>query len=249
MIVGTLATFPARRAHLAVAVAALAPQLDRLFVVLNEYTDSLPELNEFGNVEQIIPPHDLKDTGKFYPDMTDAEWVFTLDDDILYPPDYVTATLAKMAALGKRRVMGGYHGSVYIRQPLRGWRPRQLRYWLHTYRGAASSRNVIDYRDALQEAFIVDQLGTGVSVMRAEDWPGFEAMESSQRFVDVRLARLCHERQIAQVCLPRSKGWIEDGAAETSIFQDFTKRDPRHVTREIRQFAFRVSGRDMPFKN
>ena len=243
MIVGTMATFPARRASLIETVTSLAGQVDRLHVVLNEYTEVLPELAGFANVDQIIPPRDLKDTGKFWPDVSGADWVFTLDDDILYPDDYVVSTLEKMARFDGQRVMGGYHGSIYVPQPLKGFKLVQLRYWLHAKRGAASSREVVEFHRALAAPQVVEQLGTGVVVMRGSDWPGFAAMESSQRFVDVRLARLCFEAGIAQISLPRAAGWLKDRQPETSIFQDFTARDPRHVTREIRSFAYKVPNR------
>ena len=115
MIVANLATYPPRRDGLLKVVASLSPQVDRLNVVLNEYAGTVGELAAYGNVEQILPPADLKDTGKFWPDCRGAEFVFLVDDDILYPPDYVAQTLERIAALrpGIRQLfLSGYPADV-----------------------------------------------------------------------------------------------------------------------------------------
>ena len=239
---GVLATYPARAGTLRAAVAGIAPQLDRLTLVLNDY-DSVPDWVG-GNVDAVIPQADSKDTGKYLVPAPDA-WLFTLDDDILYPPDYVARSLAGMtqaaARLGTWRLMGGYLGWTYRRARLLPWRwARRLIGYNPDY--IANSADAVDFRDGLAQARIVEGLGTGVSVMRGSDAPPFAGVADAQRFIDVRLASWCFAQGIVQVCLPRPAGWLRDahaGAQDESIFENFTLRPPAHVADEIWRIAFR----------
>ncbi|MBC55949.1 MAG: hypothetical protein CL814_03335 [Confluentimicrobium sp.] len=237
MIIANMATYPPRRAAFLRAVAAVAPQVDQLNLVLNEY-DAIPrELAGFGNVTAVIPDEDLKDVGKFLPDSSAAEHVFTMDDDILYPADYVATTLSRLAALRHKRVLAGYHGSLY-----RGWPRLAARLGIRPNRIAAHRRQ-FRFRDGLAAPVVVDQLGSGVSVMRGCDFPPFDFMKGSQGFVDVRLARWCHEHGILPVCLPRAAGWLSAESFDEALFYSVTQASPPHVAREIWEYAFRVRGR------
>lgn len=117
MKVANLATYPPRHASMLDVVRALAPQLDRLNVVLNEYEQVPQDLDAFSNVVGILPEHDTKDAGKFLPDVSDADYVFLVDDDLIYPDDYVARTIASFEALGPSGFVGAYHGSLYVRPP------------------------------------------------------------------------------------------------------------------------------------
>ena len=245
MIVGVLATYPSRSASLRRAVASVAHQLDRLVLVLNEH-DTVPDwLADYPGIAPVIPESDTKDTGKYIALPEGATWRFTLDDDILYPPDYVARSLSGHArateALGTPRIMVGYLGWTYRRARYLGarWVRRLIRY---NPNYIANSSNAVDFRAGLERARIVEGLGTGVALMRAVDSPPFPLVRDAQRFIDVRLGSWCHDRGILQVCLPRPEGWLRDahdGDQTDSIFETFTLRSPSHVADEIWRIAFR----------
>ena len=246
MIVANLATYPPRRGILENVVATISPQVDCLNIVLNQYNAVPPELAKYPNVCAIIPDEDLKDVGKFLPDVRDAEYVFLIDDDIAYPPDYVAESIQRLEALGLERCMWGYHGSLYVKPSLR----QLLRspWLLFTYK-----RRVADFRssgfgffNALNEATIVDQIGTGTAIIRGKDMPPFEFMRTSIRYVDVRFARWCFERGIIPVCLPRDEDWLRIVNVNESIYSSFTTTHPSHVNSEILSYAYKVKFRGLP---
>ena len=249
MICGALATYPPRAQTLRAAVESAAPQFDRLMLVLNGYDAPPGWLAGHGNVAPVIPEADTKDTGKYLGAPEGAEWLFTLDDDIVYPPDYVARSLAAMRRaaqlLGTPRIMGGYLGWTYRRARWLGARwVRRLIGYNPDY--IANSADAVDFRAGLARARIVEGLGTGVSVMRAADAPPFAYVRDAQRFIDVRLGSWCFEQGIVQLCLPRPAGWLRDahdGAQDESIFTDFTLRPQRHVADEIWRMAFRTPRR------
>ncbi|MFV0361056.1 glycosyltransferase family A protein [Tropicimonas sp.] len=243
MIVANLATYPARRAAIPGVLAALAPQVDRLNLVLNEYDTVPDEARGFDNVNPILPPRDLKDVGKFYPDVAGADWVLMVDDDVIYPPDFVARSVAQMERFGDRGILGGYHGSIYAR-PKFSFNRRKFARWL-SYRDRNIQmwrRNLTFYKELTQPT-VVDQIATNAAILRADLMPGFAYMEDSQRFVDVRLAKWCFEHGILPVCLARPADWLRPVRYEETIFDDFTRSNHAHVAREIWSYAFKVPGR------
>ena len=238
MIVANLATYPPRRARLPAVVRAVAPQVDRLNIVLNGY-DAVPEeLPRLPGVVPILPAEDTKDTGKFLPEVADGDDVFLIDDDLDYPPDYVAHTLAEIGACGGGRMAGGYHGSIYVRPRLGLSRRKIRRYFGYGPDRVMESRKVYNFFRALHRPVIVDQVGTGTAVMRGADMPPYAYMADARMFVDVRLARWCFEQDIAIVCLPRADGWLTEERFDERIY-DFTRTFPAHVVGEVSTFAFR----------
>lgn len=242
MIVASMATYPPRRASMLETVRSLAVQVDVLNLVLNEYRETPAELLAFPNVNPMIPEHDTKDTGKYLPLVGADDIVFTVDDDIEFPPDYVERTLERFGGLGTAPLMAGYHGTLY--RPARYLRSvflRRLVGYKPDY--IVNSRRFLGFMGALPEATVVDELGTGVAVMRGRDMPPFDYVRDAQRFIDARVALWCHRKGIARVCLPREAGWLRPVRHPESIWQDFTLANPPHVAREIRQYAFKAPGR------
>jgi len=245
MIIANLATYPPRRKSLEKVVAIIAPQVDRLNIILNQY-DAVPvELERYPNVVPFILEEDLKDVGKFYPDVSDAKYVFLIDDDIIYPSDYVLATVNRFETLALPNIMGGYHGSLYMRPLLRQFlRSPGL---LFTYKTrVADFRGGFGLFDGLKTATVVDQIGTGTAILRGKDMPPFEYMRTSPKYVDVRLARWCFERGIIPVCLPRAVNWLGAIGFDESIFGSFTTKSPSYVNTEILTYAFKVKFRGLP---
>lgn len=240
MIVANLATYPPRRDGMLDVVRALAPQVDRLNIVLNEYSDIPAKLAGIDKVVPVIPTENTVDVGKFYvrPDAEDL--VLYVDDDIYPGPDFVARTVERFLALGPGKWLGGYHGSLYQKPTLRN--PMAL--LKYSRRRIANYRRVWAADQGLAQSLIVDQIATNSAIIRGRDAPSYDFMRDSRKFVDVRLARWCHERGILPVCLPRAAGWLKLGRyGAESIHNSFTSRHYSHVADEIWSYAFNVKGR------
>lgn len=220
--VGHLATYPGRLENLPVMLESVAPQFDEIHVVLNQFTKrqqlTLPKL---ANVHYEIPGEDLKDTGKFWRKPGAGEYVFLMDDDLTFPPDYVERLIAFHKRMPGSRTAIGLHGVIYS----------------DLFEGTATSRFVAKVDKALDKPMLVNQLGTGCLMLPGELMPPFEFMRTSQRFVDVRFARYCHENKIGMVCVPRAAGWVVDQEPEESIFETYTRERHGEQLPEIVQFA------------
>jgi hypothetical protein len=246
MIVANLATYPPRAEFLPRVVASIAPQVDRLNVVLNEYDTVPTSLAGIANVHAILPDEDTKDAGKFYPDISGADHVLLIDDDIVYPDDYVVRILAAFRSLAVPRALGGYHCSVYVR-PALSLTPSGLRQFLRFHlrpSRIAGYRRILHFGLDVPEPLLVDQVATNAAILRADDMPPWDYMRTSRKFVDVRLARWCFEQGIVPVLLPHAADWLLPSYAvgvdfEETIVGDFTSRHPPHVAREIWRYAFK----------
>lgn len=220
--IGQVATYPGRIGNLPTMLESVAAQFDEIHVVLNEYSKrqqrSLPR---FANVHYVVPGEDLKDTGKFLREARADEYVFLMDDDLVFPPDYADTLVAYLSRLPSPRVAIGLHGVIYS----------------DLFEGAAPSRFVAKFDKALAKPILVNQLGTGCLMLRGDLMPSFEFMRSSQRFVDVRFARYCHENGIGMLCVAREAGWVKDQEPEESIFETYTRIHHGEQLGEILAFA------------
>ncbi len=232
MIVANLATYPARRSNLLSVVHAMAPQVDRINLVLNEYDGVPDELAGVSNLNPILPSENTRDTGKFLPETGDADLVFLIDDDQIYPPDYVEFSRRSVENVDLDRFVAGFHGTIY--------RPRRLK---TLFKPILQRRKVFFFKKGLECTTRVSQLGTGHLVARPSALPPYDYMKDAKRFVDIRFARWCHEQKIPMLCLARAKGYLDDIAFEETIYNDFTVRQPKHVMSEIMAFAHK--GKDL----
>ena len=220
--IAQVATYPGRLENIPLMLESIALQFDEIHVVLNQFTKrqqlTLPKL---ANVHYEIPRDDLKDTGKFWRTPGKDEYVFLMDDDLTFPPDYVETMLAFHAAMPAPRTVVGLHGVIYS----------------DLFEGAPASRFVAKFDKALDRPLLVNQLGTGCLMLPGDLMPPFDFMRTSQRFVDVRFARYCHENGIGLVCVPRPAGWVVDQEPEESIFDTYTRERQSEQLPEIVQFA------------
>jgi glycosyltransferase involved in cell wall biosynthesis len=146
MVTASMATMPQRVDLLAQSVASLLPQVDRLRVYLNNF-DEVPAFLDHPkiSVARSQDHGDLKDNGKFFAvDQVPEGYHFTVDDDIIYPPDYVQKSILTIEKYD-RRVAVGVHG-VNLADPL-------VRY--------TQGRWSAHFRRALPRDELVQMLGTG----------------------------------------------------------------------------------------
>jgi glycosyltransferase involved in cell wall biosynthesis len=145
-VTASVATMPERVELLAQAIGSLLPQVDRMQVYLNNF-DDVPAFLDHPKitVQRSQDFGDLKDNGKFFGvDEIPEGYHFTVDDDIIYPPDYVQKSVLKIEQY-ERRVAVGMHG-VNLADPL-------IRY--------TKDRRVAHFKRELPRDEFVQLLGTG----------------------------------------------------------------------------------------
>ena len=223
MIRAHLASFPERHAQLADVVARMAPQVDHLTVVLNDYATVPEALTTYTNVEAVLPDRDVKDAGKFWSAPAPDDIVFLIDDDLGYPADYVHQTLEHIERCDMEASVFAYQGNAWIRED---GRIRTEAYM---------------FRQPLDQITGAGLVGTGTVCTLGRHMPDMGTMESSAGFVDVRFCAHLFERNILPWVLPRAKKWLTSilprELKANSLYQTVHQRQPGLYLSELMGFA------------
>ena len=110
--------------------------------------------------------HDLADIAKFkLAAKVDSGVIATVDDDIIYPKDYIQRLLEAICRYEGKAIVG-YHGAILPREPIESWTQ-----YLH-------QRSVYWFRDELAKDQPVHILGTGTMAYHTNlitfDWESFD---------------------------------------------------------------------------
>lgn len=215
-----MATYPARHATLAPVIASLAPQVDRLFLYANDTTEGLPRLDAWPNVVVLdarLHEGNLSANGKIFPlrflkDCT----VFTVDDDFLYPPDYVSRYLAVLDAFDSRCCVTT-HGSIFPERPR----------WYY------ERSHVFSAVQALNAPQLVTLAGSGTFAFRQSELRLRPDDFLAEVMVDLRLSLAAAEQGLPIWCVSRPKSWLRQITNE-GLWEQYRKRITHH-THEIRK--------------
>jgi hypothetical protein len=198
-----IATMVGREQHLANTIQSIYSQFDKIRVVCNGMNEP-PKCLQLPKIEPIIGMADMTDNGKFYAlDKIKAnEYYFTLDDDIIYPSDYVDKTVDY---INKYKCIVTYHGRI-----LKGE-------GLNYYRG----HRFFHCTDKQDKALRIDVCGTGVTAFDTSYFhPKGLAQHPYQRMSDVVFSERANEMGKVIGLMPKSQHWIKPQHVVKSIYTD-----------------------------
>ena len=214
-ITANIATYPPRKESLKRMLESIAGQFDEVRVCFNEYKNQ-DEIYNFGHwftdtyaTSFVIcwPVENLTDNGKFYglDRITEPEYYFTLDDDLIYPPDYVEKTLEALKVYG---CIVSHHGR------------RLLGTGLNYYKGHKAFRCL----DEIKEAERIDVPGTGVMAFDTRYFhPKGLAHDPRQRMSDLIFAEAAAKAGKQIGVLPHPLGWIKHINNKETIYETETR--------------------------
>jgi glycosyltransferase involved in cell wall biosynthesis len=111
-----MASIPERETHLKKSIESIIPCVDHLFIFLNDYHELPPWLTGNIKVTAFLSSQqhsNMGDSGKFF-GLNKIEhedfYYFTIDDDMIYPPDYTWTMIRKIEQYHRKCVVscGGY---------------------------------------------------------------------------------------------------------------------------------------------
>lgn len=112
LIYAGMASIPRREPFLRVAIESIIPYLDGLYLYLNDYKSVPAWLNQYPKVIPFLSrdlKSDMGDAGKFYGlnriESSDY-YYFTLDDDMIYPAEYVWRMIEKIEKHQRKGIVG-----------------------------------------------------------------------------------------------------------------------------------------------
>ncbi len=219
----SLCSIPERAEWLQQVLTALAPQVDHIHLYLDRYPEAPAFLEPWRGKLQVVLSQQqpgLRDNGKFLPLAERCQspcWLFSADDDIAYPPDYLAALLKRLEHYGRQAVLG-VHG-VLLPEHAEGY-------------FSARYRKVHSFSKGLEADALVNLLGTGTMACHSSVLQGLSLDHFKQPgMADLYLASWCHQRQIPLIAIARHDGWLEqlgDPAAD-SLWAEFHQADAQQA--------------------
>lgn len=192
-----LAAIQSRTESLHEVILSLLPQADAINVYLNEFK-SVPEFLYHPKIQYYKSQDeagDLGDAGKFYKVSTLQGYIFTVDDDLIYPRDYAETMIRNIERF-KRRAVVTCHGRIF-----HSGRPVQS-----IYTDFAEVFGCVKYT---HEAFIHFP-GTGVTAFHSDTCrPPLNIFKASN-MADVWLALFCQKKKIPIFCIQHPAKWIRE---------------------------------------
>jgi hypothetical protein len=219
-VVAGLATMPSRIDVLRESFNSIYWQVDEVHVYLNKFKN-VPRFLRRPRVT-IYRSHDYedyKDVGKFFALNHLTEGIlFTVDDDILYPPDYISRMLSYLAATNFEAVIG-VHGFQLPRFPK-----------------SFFDRRLFHFRRGFEDVAFASVLGTGTTAFNInklglsfEDFPTYG-------MADIHFAKFLKEKNVPALIIPRSAEWLKplapsgDEEEPESLFDQTAENAAPHNT-------------------
>lgn len=208
--IGAMASFPARRESLKAVLEKILPQLDELRLYLNDY-DDIPDFAHHPKIRAVLGKDadgDLRDNGKFHGLPTeDNSYIFTLDDDLDYPKDYIARMIQYIEMLGRACVVG-VHGVIFPRNEFT----------------RLQQRKVFDFRKAHTGHF-VDLLGTGTTAWHSSVFrPSLDEFATRGQ-CDLWFAAAAAKRNVPFFAVPRGENWLAEHVRyEESLYREALTR-------------------------
>lgn len=227
-----IATMPSRLDVLPLMLKSIEGQFDVIRICLNGF-DSVPKfLEDHPKILAFIPKYNLTDNGKFsgvglpmelgIPCFNSSnEYYFTLDDDIIYPPDYVEKTVENIDTYG---CIVTYHGRILLATDVNYYQDH-------------------DFHHCIEEQkanFEVDVCGTGVTAFRTDYFCPSEIAYSEDQLMSDLVFSLEATKQGKTIgCCARPAHWIKGLPVKETIFKHFQTNSKYRQT-EIANEIYRV---------
>lgn len=211
-----IASIPGRERALEQTLAALAPQVDQIFLSLNGHAVAPRFVRQAPNVTATLREPNGGDAEKFAAVDNWDGWVVTCDDDVLYPPDYVSTLIAGIERHGRRH-MAGFHGGRTL-----GFNGRAQ---------AATHKQIRCLGELAADDLDVNVLGTGALGFHTAHVPVWRDVFRTPNMADVYMATHARTLGIPMVALAHEAGWMQalptpdGGIYEANRRHDLSVRD------------------------
>jgi glycosyltransferase involved in cell wall biosynthesis len=196
-ITATMATMPGREESLKEVITSIIDQVDELRIYTNNLHQVPVNLHNKKIKWLFSKDHagDIGDAGKFYSIDDIQGYHLTIDDDLIYPPDYVARLISAIEHY-ERRCTISLHG--------RSFPPGKISSY---YRSATGCYSCL--RSVARDVF-VHVVGTGVLAYHTDTVRvPFETFQAAN-MADVWFSKYCQEKKVPRLVLKHAGGWVKD---------------------------------------
>lgn len=207
-ITANIATRPKRFNELKKMLQSIKGQFDEVRIYLNEI-ERVPEwLNEY----TVVTGENLTDNGKFYfCQFAENEIYCTLDDDIIYPPNYAISMRAAINSYGS---IVTHHGRTLKAQGVSYYRG-------HEFYHCANNQEHLK---------AIDVAGTGVTAFDTEVFNPIEIYKSKYLCMsDIVFSLEAAKQKKEIIVLPHKAGWLKPLMVKESIYETHKNNETNQI--------------------
>jgi len=202
-------------------------QADEINIALNSHEEIPHNLLNDSKINCFITDNSIGDGFKFYKLNESDGYYFTIDDDLLYPPDYSDFLIEKFEHYGRKYIVT-LHGRTFHQYPVQSY-----------YRSPHHNNRCLG--TVLNDVF-VHFGGTGVMMFHTDllKFPYHDILHPNM--ADIWMAKFANERNIKIVCLAHTDKYLgyQTEIGEDTIF-DKNKFNDSIQTEITNKITFRQS--------
>ncbi|ASQ47047.1 hypothetical protein [Legionella clemsonensis] len=213
MITAKIASIPERVHQLELTIKLFLEQVDKIEVYLNNY-DNVPVFLRHKNI-QIFTSQEFGergDIGKFYQVERAFGYIFTLDDDLIYPADYVSTLVDKIDTY-KRKALICAHANILPKRKISSY---------------YKDKQGIHFAKKLVKDTLADIPGTGTLAFHTDNIKLNHTIFLTPNMSDIWLAIYAKQNNIPVISVSRPDLWIKQAignAFEKSIYAFYHRND------------------------
>jgi len=217
MITVQIASIPERVESLKRTVESIYPQVDFVFVALNNYEDVPMFLRGDRKIATVCLDNKMTDASKFYNIEERKDYILTLDDDLVIGKTYAADM---REAVDRYNCIVSLHGKVYKR-PFKNF--------------YAIERN---YRclSGFAEGGYVDVCGSGVMAWNSSFFKIKYEDFKSPNMADIWVSKLAHEQKVKMYVLAHTGQYLTHTRFANCICAEQTKKGHKEETELLKTF-------------
>jgi hypothetical protein len=214
-----IASIPDRVEMLKETVRSLLPQVDEIYLSLNNYSATEGMCIKAMDVDRIhieFLDNKLGDSSKFYftRKLKDV-YAFICDDDMAYPQNYVSYMISKIEEY-KRKAVVSLHG-------------RTLNLPITAYYSGANKQYI--FTKEVKQDVPVHVIGTGCMAYHSDTIQVSIDNFPSKNMADVHFSVAAHKKGIPLIVVKHRENWIPYMAPENTIYKEMCNNDSEQVSR------------------
>jgi hypothetical protein len=217
-----IATIPERTLLLKLVVHSLlnqVDQVDQLNVMLNGHK-LVPDFLNHPRITYHFMDNSKGDAAKFYQLRGVKGYIFTCDDDLVYPHDYTRVMISKLKEYDNKVILTN-HGRIMLPKPVDN---------------AYTNRRIAFHcLDAVDYGYELDVGGSGVMAWHSDCFfPDIDKIDK-RNMADIWIHGFAKEQGVKIMLNPHKEGWIKYLQPENTIW-DYAFNFPEEMTKLYNSF-------------
>lgn len=199
MIIAKMASIPERVSQLESTIKKFLKQVNKIEVYLNNYT-SIPGFLKNKKIEVFTSQEygDIGDIGKFYQIERACGYILTIDDDLIYPKNYIDCMISKIEFY-QRKALVCVHANTLPKHKLSSY---------------YKEKKGLHFQKCLEKDIKVDIPGTGTLGFHTEHISLSRQIFLSRNMTDIWLAAYAKKNNIPVISIERSDNWLQQACGK-----------------------------------